>query len=378
MKISHFGIKLSIAFLLGLVLISYAVYWNAISSLSDHMTSLVEASDHLANGETFHSAVHSMLMNTGAHPDRKLYLESHQKADDALLQLQGYLGLMTDRTQKDMLTENTTRMAERYAVFRDYTVNINHREASGYNDDERQKGQHLFDNIFTEYKKLHQHHTRHREVLKVKTQSIKTSIQLMLVIQIIIAFIIGALVILYFDRTVLKVFDLTEKLALHDRLTGLYNRHGLDRIVLEMEKSRGKNQIGYGVILMDIDHFKQFNDNFGHPAGDHLLVGLADLLLKTVRLQDRVVRFGGEEFLILLSRTDIKGTRQAAQKICNIVAGTPFDLMDGKSPKRVTVSIGYAAVDHDRKAFSELVEIADQRLYKAKKSGRNMAVGVEA
>jgi diguanylate cyclase (GGDEF)-like protein len=88
-----------------------------------------------------------------------------------------------------------------------------------------------------------------------------------------------------------------------------------------------------------------------------------------------VIRFGGEEILIILSRTDISGTRQVARKICDIVAGTAFDLKDGKEPKQVTVSIGYAAVSHDGGSFHDLTKIADERLYEAKNSGRNRSVG---
>ncbi|MBT4875447.1 MAG: GGDEF domain-containing protein [Desulfobacula sp.] len=214
-----------------------------------------------------------------------------------------------------------------------------------------------------------------RNDLDTKTQSIRKSIRIILLIQIAIACIVGLLVIVYLDRMVLKVFDLTEKLALHDKLTGLYNRHGLGRIVSELENPRSGDRKAYGIALLDIDHFKRFNDNYGHPAGDQLLVCLADVLLKAVRAQDRVIRFGGEEILIILSRTDISGTRQVARKICDIVAGTAFDLKDGKEPKQVTVSIGYAAVSHDGGSFHDLTKIADERLYEAKNSGRNRSVG---
>ncbi|MBU0465632.1 MAG: hypothetical protein KKE12_18890 [Proteobacteria bacterium] len=108
MKISHFGIKLSVAILLGLVLISYTIYWKAISTLSDHMTSLAETSNHLTNGEIFHSMVHSMLMDIGGdQPNKIRYAEDCQKADKALFQLQSYLGHMADGKDKKMLSDNT-------------------------------------------------------------------------------------------------------------------------------------------------------------------------------------------------------------------------------------------------------------------------------
>jgi diguanylate cyclase (GGDEF)-like protein len=375
LKISHFGIKLSVAILLCLILISSAVYWKAISTLSDHMTSLAKVSNHLMNGEIFHSSVHSMLMDIDPLPNKIRYIKDAQKADKALLQLQTYFGSMADSIGGKMLSENTIRMAKGYEVFKEYSEKIILREETILWGIEIQQAQKLFNSIFIEYKKLHQHHNQHRNDLNSKTQSIRKSIHLILVVQLAIACIVGLLVIIYLDRMVLKVFDLTEKLALHDKLTGLYNRHGMDRIVSELEETRGGGENSYGIVLIDIDHFKRFNDNYGHPAGDQLLVGLADVLLKTVRLQDRIVRFGGEEILILLSRTDISGTRQSAKKICRVVAKTKFDLKDGKEPKNVTVSIGYAAVSHDGGSFHDLIKLADKRLYEAKNNGRNMWVG---
>lgn len=375
MKISHFGIKLSVAILIGLVLISYGVYWKAVSTLSDHMTSLIEASNHLANGEAFHSSIHSMMMDTNNQNDRLRYEEDYQKAEKGLHQLQEYLDHIQDGTAKRMLYENTARMSKEYTVFKSYTEKIMSRENTGNDKTDIQQVQRLFNGIFKEYKKLHQHHSQQRKNLLSRTQSIRKSIRVMLFIQIITACIVGFLVILYLDRMVLKVFDITEKLALHDKLTGLYNRHGLERIVADLEKPRDKNRKGYGIILIDIDHFKQFNDNYGHSAGDQVLVGLANVLLETVRIQDRVVRFGGEEILILLSQADISGTRKVAHNICRIVAETPFDLLDGKEPKKVTVSIGYAAASYDQASFHDLLKLADKRLYAAKERGRNISVG---
>ncbi|MBT3175853.1 MAG: GGDEF domain-containing protein [Desulfobacula sp.] len=375
MKISHLGIKLSVAVLLGLILISYTVYWKAISTLSDHMTSLAKVSNHLTNGEIFHSSVHSMLMDIADYSSKIRYGEDSQRADAAILKLQTYLDHMAGGVAKKMVSEITARMAKEHIVFKDYTEQIIRRENSITDIKEVQQAQNLFNNIFIEYKKLHHHHNQMRNDLDTKTQSIRKSIRIILLIQIAIACIVGLLVIVYLDRMVLKVFDLTEKLALHDKLTGLYNRHGLGRIVSELENPRSGDRKAYGIALLDIDHFKRFNDNYGHPAGDQLLVCLADVLLKAVRAQDRVIRFGGEEILIILSRTDISGTRQVARKICDIVAGTAFDLKDGKEPKQVTVSIGYAAVSHDGGSFHDLTKIADERLYEAKNSGRNRSVG---
>ncbi len=376
MKISHIGIKLSVAVLVGMILISSLVYWKSISSLSDHMASLIVASNHMTSGELFHSAVHSMMMDAGDNSDNRARYDNDRKtADNSLLKLQSYIAHMPDGIEKKMLSENTTRMSKAYTAFLDYTDRIMLGQKIDNRMHRKQQVQRLFDYIFKEYKKLHQHHSQQRNNLLSKTESIRKSIRLMLAIQVTIAVLVSIMVIIYLDRVVLKLFDVTEKLALHDKLTGLFNRHGLDRIVSDLDRPGGVGQKGYGIILLDIDHFKRFNDTYGHPAGDQLLVGLSKVLLNNVRSQDRVVRFGGEEILILLSWVDISGTERVARKICRTIAENPFDLSDGTAPKKVTVSIGYASTSHDQGAFQDLLKIADKRLYEAKDSGRNRAVG---
>lgn len=376
MKISHLGIKLSVAVLVGMIMISYLVYWKSISALSDHMASLIVASNHMTSGELFHSAVHSMMMDAGDNSKNKARYDNDRKtADNSFLKLQSYIALMPDSIEKKMLSENTVRMSKAYTAFLDYTDKIMLGKKIDNRMHRKQQVQRLFDYIFKEYKTLHQHHSQQRKDLMSKTQSIQKSIRLMLAIQVSLAFIVSIMVILYLDRVVLKLFDLTEKLALHDKLTGLYNRHSLDRIVSDLDRPGGIGQKGYGIILLDIDHFKRFNDAYGHPAGDQLLMKLSKVLLKNVRSQDKVVRFGGEEILILLSWVDISGTERVARKICRAVAENPFELSDGAAPKKVTVSIGYAATSHDQGSFQDLLEIADKRLYYAKDSGRNRVAG---
>ena len=134
-------------------------------------------------------------------------------------------------------------------------------------------------------------------------------------------------------------------------------------------------QQSYGLILLDIDHFKKINDNFGHPSGDQILRDLATMLLKNIRGQDRVVRIGGEEILIWLSRSDIYGTGEVAEKIRKNIAKMTFKLLDSKKSHQVTVSIGYAATSHDKGSMNDLIKVADKRLYEAKNCGRNRVVG---
>lgn len=376
MKISHLGIKLSIFLLTIIILVSYMIYWKSISTLSNHMTSIIQVSDHLEAGEGFHSAVHSMMMDVKDKDNWETYVKDREEADKKLSLLNSYLDQVTDVKTKSILSESTSHMSEAYTVFKNYTKKVILRRNMGYNMRAEHNIQKIFNEIFKEYKKLHIHHSKQKTNILSKTQSIRKSIFFMLVIQFIVALAACFLVIAYFDRVVFKLFDHTEKLALHDKLTGLYNRHGLDRIISKLNTPGGTNRKnGHGIILLDIDHFKTFNDIYGHQAGDQVLVNLAKVLFQTVRTEDHIVRYGGEEFLILLSGTDVYGTKKVAEKICKTVAATPFDLLDGNEPQKVTVSIGFAATSNDHGNFQKLIKISDERLYRAKNNGRDKAIG---
>ena len=153
--------------------------------------------------------------------------------------------------------------------------------------------------------------------------------------------------------------------ANHDRLTDLFNRHKIDAS-LQQEIARSDRYSGlFSVILLDADHFKQVNDNFGHNAGDDVLKSIAHLAKAQVRKSDIVGRWGGEEFLIVLPETDQDGAAKVAENIRVAVAQHDFGL-----PRRVTVSSGVACYQGPEQA-EELLQRADSALYRAKEKGRN-------
>ena len=121
--------------------------------------------------------------------------------------------------------------------------------------------------------------------------------------------------------------------------------------------------------MLDIDHFKRFNDTYGHPAGDTVLVNIAHLLQQAIRGADIAARYGGEEFALILPETDAKGAYLLAERLRKKVED--FDFLKGKKKKvKITVSIGVAGY---RKGMRKEVLIgqADQTLYRAKREGRN-------
>jgi diguanylate cyclase (GGDEF)-like protein len=159
-----------------------------------------------------------------------------------------------------------------------------------------------------------------------------------------------------------------EKMALHDQLTDLYNRHFLLDAATKKVSEAIRHQYPLSVLMLDIDFFKSINDEYGHSAGDTVLKSVAKLLKKEYRNEDIAARFGGEEFVVLLSHcTQEKAVIKANQLREKIEAMKPIGL-------KVTVSIGVSELSKDETSFTELLDRADQALYQAKESGRNKVI----
>jgi diguanylate cyclase (GGDEF)-like protein len=159
-----------------------------------------------------------------------------------------------------------------------------------------------------------------------------------------------------------------ERLSVTDALTGLYNRrHLMGMLSSEAQRSRRLRR-PFSVLLADVDHFKQYNDTHGHPAGDAALVKFAEILRKTTRTVDCVARYGGEEFLVVLLETTTATAAVVAERIRAHVAAEPF------SGGRMTVSIGVAECPAHGDTPESLIESADAALYEAKGKGRDRVV----
>lgn len=164
-----------------------------------------------------------------------------------------------------------------------------------------------------------------------------------------------------------------EEAATKDPLTGLLNRRALFEM-MEHELSRFRRTWRtFSIIICDIDNFKLVNDHHGHAAGDFVLKELASELTETLRSQDLVSRWGGEEFLILLPETDIEGGLNIAEKLRRRIAAKKF-LVKGNIVT-VTMSFGITAHQHGL-SIDELIKRADDSLYLAKKAGRNRAISI--
>ena len=156
-----------------------------------------------------------------------------------------------------------------------------------------------------------------------------------------------------------------------DFLTKLYNKRALDEFINVKEAEFVRYKRNYSIIIFDIDYFKKVNDTFGHDAGDAVLMAFASILKKEARTVDVVGRFGGEEFMAILSETDTKGGAVFAEKVRKHVEKARF-MYKGKRIE-VTVSSGVSE-RKNQVSLDKVVKSADDRLYKAKENGRNQVV----
>ena len=158
------------------------------------------------------------------------------------------------------------------------------------------------------------------------------------------------------------------EMAIHDDLTGFYNRHRLMDLI-DSEKSRSvRTGSVFSLVMLDIDKFKKINDAYGHQTGDQVLKTFAAIIRSILRKTDFCGRYGGEEFLIVLTQTDIQAAKVFAERIRNCVENSFFPCLGPDS--RVTVSIGLT--DHRvQEDIEKTISRADELLYKAKNGGRN-------
>ena len=185
-------------------------------------------------------------------------------------------------------------------------------------------------------------------------------------------FAITAFTATYITKYIIKSRDFEHqyKLATTDGLTDLYNhRYFQEQIRMQIENSK-RYETEFSLIIIDIDYFKKFNDNFGHQSGDAVLRQVAQTLKRNVRATDIVCRYGGEEMSIILPNTSKEVAYSTAEKICERVAEKKFKLANGKDAN-VTISLGVSTFPHDGENASEIIESADKRLYEAKNDGRN-------
>jgi len=177
-----------------------------------------------------------------------------------------------------------------------------------------------------------------------------------------------------YPQQISKLCDKIEILSNTDYLTGIYNRrYFFEKLAEELNRS-SRYQRKLSLLMLDIDHFKNYNDNHGHQQGDYLLKELAQLLTQSIRRADFVARYGGEEFVVVAPETGREQAVKLAEKIKTAIEEYPFKLKESQPNGRITVSLGVVEFPEGGSNADELVGKADVALYLAKDQGRNKIV----
>ncbi len=176
-------------------------------------------------------------------------------------------------------------------------------------------------------------------------------------------------------KPVIESKILTDKLrdtSLRDGMTGLYNRRFLEQFIDKLAKQALRGEINYSVLMLDIDYFKMVNDTYGHDIGDIVIKGLSEVLSKNIRGSDLAIRYGGEEFVILLHNSTLEGSLEVAEKIHKEFNRQKFQI--GQEVLQKTISIGVAQFPSDAASIWKCIKFADTALYYAKEHGRDQVI----
>lgn len=171
----------------------------------------------------------------------------------------------------------------------------------------------------------------------------------------------------------IKLREALRTQSIKDALTGLYNRRYMEETLEREVRRAARAEQSLGIIMLDLDHFKKFNDTYGHDAGDAVLRETGTFLFKNVRAEDFVCRFGGEEFVVVLPTADLAATRGRAERVRSKMKELTI-MHQGRSMGMITISVGVATFPEHGMSPKELMAAADAALYEAKRAGRDQVV----
>lgn len=164
------------------------------------------------------------------------------------------------------------------------------------------------------------------------------------------------------------------KRAITDELTGLYNRRYMDDIMADQFRKAKDKNYSISLIMVDMDYFREINEKYGFKVGDQAILGVADIFKKSLRKNDIVCRYGGDEFTIILPHTQSEEAFEIAEKICKQVKFIKIPILIKENYKKLSISMGIACYPENANELKSLKELADQALYRAKEGGRNQVV----
>ena len=195
------------------------------------------------------------------------------------------------------------------------------------------------------------------------------SVQISRLILMLVATVLSTTVVFRVQRLL--------RLSTCDRMTGLFNRGYFDERVLEEVSRASRYNRPLTLVMIDIDHFKTFNDSHGHSAGDEALRILASIMRSSFRQSDITARYGGEEFVVILPETDATVATEKVEKLRQLIESTPIPVSGHGVVEKLTFSAGLACFPEDGPSATQILDAADRRLFAAKRQGRNRIVSKE-
>jgi diguanylate cyclase (GGDEF)-like protein len=201
----------------------------------------------------------------------------------------------------------------------------------------------------------------------------KEFIKLLIVFICIVSIITVILINLFYFSKIQKYIKKVEHLNIVDPMTGLYNRRFLENFIEKLISQAQRQEDPITILMIDIDFFKKVNDTYGHDVGDRVITTVAEVLQKSIRKSDLAIRYGGEEFMLLLHSANHKDAYIIAQKIKDTFESIEFHSNNEENFHK-TLSIGISEFPKDADSIWECIKLADKALYVAKTTGRNKIV----
>lgn len=380
----RFKLGILLAVIAGVFIVSQVVYRNTITSMHAAVSSAGDTLAIVHRFGHFQSSINVMLYLASLYSERKdekTYEEyqmrrtSARNTIDALIKSAGPGG---DPKQRHPEEASKQPIGDPLLLFNAFT-----RETDAvFSGADKQSSAHLekarilFDEIIRNYVTVTcDYHEAHVVSLSKEAYEMEKKVTFLFYGQLIILFLAVVVAIAFSDRVLLKLYKTTERHAFSDGLTGLKNRRYLDDVVVGEARNLIHKDAPFSILFADIDHFKSFNDAYGHQAGDKLLNEFADHLRQGIRRADTVVRYGGEEFFTILPGADKTAAFAVAEKMRKQIESADVVLPSGEPGKKITASFGIASFPDDGiQEFTALLKKADERLYSAKASGRNRIV----
>jgi len=381
MNMKSFRVKwtLGILVLVAAFIASQSMYRSSITRLHDHLVVAAHITEQMHASEKFHSAMHLMLITatgyaaTGTDTFRAEFVQQREVARVSLA------ALATQPHGESAHASGIGDMARNFADYGHVLDGVVAARDLGKGDSRiaLARARDLFDTTFSHfYAGLHQRHEAELDVMHDSAERIRFRTSALFFAQLGLAVLIGVFGLLYLERIARAFLSIAERLAVTDGLTGVFNRRYLDTTLDEELKRAERHGRPLTIAMIDIDHFKRFNDTLGHQAGDRLLRDLTKVMRQSIRAEDRVARYGGEEFVIIFPETPLGDGMLAAEKLRRV---TEDRFAAGTRPAYpVTISIGLATFPGDGTTGTELIRQADERLYRAKAEGRNRVVASAA